>query len=219
MDGLTNLTSGPNLQSQVQQAQQVSQQLSERQSGKGKGKKIFFLLVILAIGLLGAFLIFKGVTGEDTTEATPSPTANNFIRTPEPSEETETTEPSEEVDKAEISIQILNGTGISGEAGFLQGKLNAAGFKDITATNASSTDNESAIVAFASSVPKTIVVEITKLLQGIYSEVTTSTSVGTTNDVVITTGLRSGQTLKPSASPKASTAGSSTATPSPSPTN
>lgn len=216
MDGLTNLTSGSNLQSQVQQAQQVSQQLSQRESsGKGKSKKMLFLLVILAIGLLGAFLIFKGATSEGEEEPTPSPTSNNFIRTPEPGGETGSegeTEPAEEVDKADISIQVLNGTGISGEASFLQAKLNSAGYKDIKAANASSTNNESAIVAFASAVPKSVVDEITKLLEDNYNDVTTSTSVSTTNDVVITTGLRSGQTLKPASSPAASA--SPTASPS-----
>jgi hypothetical protein len=201
------------LASQVQAARENSHEMSRREGRKSKKKRFFILLTILAFAGVGVFLIFKGLNSEEefSITASPSPSVAGVATTPFPDA---TSEPDEEVDKSEVEIEVLNGTGISGEAGFLQSKLEALGYDDISAGNASSSDNETTIVNFSTSLDSTLVSEITKLLEDTYSEVETKTSGSLSVDVQITTGLRKGATPKPSASASAS----ATATPTPTPT-
>ena len=128
--------------------------------------------------------------------------------------------------KEKVSIEVLNGTGIAGEAGFLQGKLKTLGYSKIEAGNASNQDNEATSVVFSDKLPDSIVEEITKLLEDTYKTVKTRTSSSGSVDVSITTGMRKGATPKPSITatptptPKATSTASPTPTlsPSPSPT-
>ncbi|MDO8340489.1 MAG: LytR C-terminal domain-containing protein, partial [Candidatus Woesebacteria bacterium] len=138
---------------------------------------------------------------EVTNEETPTPLPTN---TPAP------------VKKSEISIEIQNGTGITGEAAYLQEKLKVLGYSDIKVGNASSTDNTETTVTFSKTTPQTVQDEIKKELEKIYKTVNVKTSSTQTVDILIVTGLRGTQTSKPSttATPKAS----GTATPKPSAT-
>ncbi len=205
------------LSSQIQQAQAASHDLSQRQARKGKSKKYLILLAILAIGALGVFLIIKGISsGESSGEPSPSATTLGFVKTPSP---TPTAESQSEVDKATVDIQILNGTGIGGEAKFLQTKLEALGYKKIEAGNADKTTYEDTQVTFSSEVPESVVKEITQLLESTYKKVTAKTSKTLKVDVQIITGLRSGQTPKASASATPAATPSSTSSPTPTPTS
>ena len=196
------------LSAQVQQAQQARQQLSQDQTGKSKSRKLIIIFIILVLLVIGVFLIIRGLSGDsgEVTQATPTP--NNFIKTPSAEEKVEeeaTPAPEENVDKSSITVEILNGTGISGEAGFLRGKLEALGFKNISAGNASSSDNETTVVTFSDDLASSIVDEITQLLKKTYNDLTTKTS-SSGKDISIITGLRSGQTLKPTSSPSPTSA-------------
>ncbi len=191
------------LSTQIQQHQQAQQQISKDQSGKSKTKKLVIIFIILVLLVIGVFLIIRGLSGEsgEVKEATPTP--SNFIKTPQPEvkvEEEPTPVPEQKVDKSSVTIEILNGTGISGEAGILRSKLEALGYKKISAGNAASSDNETTTVTFSSSLASSVVDEITQLLKKTYNDVTTKTA-GSGKDVSIVTGLRSGQTLKPSSTP------------------
>ncbi len=198
------------LASQVQQAQAASAEISRRQSGKSKTKKYLILFIILALLGIGIYLIFKGITqSSETIETSPSATPVGVVRTPSP----EPVNTSDEIDRAGIKVEILNGTGISGEAKFLQAKLEALGYKDFKTGNASSSDNTSAIVTFSTKIAETVQKEITDLLEDVYTKVSTKTSSSLNTDIQIVTGLRAGQSPKASASPKASTSSTSSASP------
>jgi hypothetical protein len=187
---------------------------TQQPANKGGNKLpliILGIVILLAAG--GIFFLTRG----SSENATPTPTVegeDSFLtETPVP---TETPAP---VDKTKIKVEVQNGTGISGEAAYLQGLLRSLGYTNITVGNASSQDNATTTVTFNSSLSSDVVDEITTKLQGIYQEVSTKTSSSITKDVVIVTGLRKGQTPKPSATVKPSVSPTATgsATPSPSP--
>lgn len=188
---------------------------SQRQPQKGNKRKVLFIIlgVIIVLAILGSIWF---VLSDSQEEITPTPTP--FVDSLTNFDEFENTEPeeTEEIKRDEITIKVLNGTGISGEASYLQGKLGALGYSDIETGNATSQDNEATSVTFPDSLSKTAVEEITKELESIYEEVETDTSSSATK-VEIITGLRKGQTPKPSATATPKASATPTPTPSPSP--
>lgn len=163
----------------------------------GGGKLIFVILGILILIGLGVFLFARGGSEENISI---SPTPTDFIEeTPTPEESVTPTPTTTSIDKTEITIEIKNGTGIAGEAAFLQTKLKALGYSDMSAGNADSQDETTTTVTYSKTTPSTVVDEITKELEAIYTEVTAKTSSTQKSEVVIVTGLRKGATPKPSA--------------------
>ncbi len=191
---------------------------------KGPNKWLWIFLGLLVLGGVGVFFFTKN-------RATPTPTATPSFGVIPVDEETETPSPSpvaEPVDKAKIAIEIQNGTGITGEAGFLQTKLKALGYSDIKVGNADNTSYTDTMVTFKKDTQQAVQDELKKELETIYKKVVIKTSTSQTVNVLIITGLRSGSTAKPTSkatsigSPKgtatAKPSGSGTATKSPSPT-
>jgi len=62
---------------------------------------------------------------------------------------TPTSTPAVVVDRKVVSISVLNGTGITGEAAYLQDKLEALGYTDIKVANSSKQDYQKAMVTFS----------------------------------------------------------------------
>lgn len=177
---------------------------------KKKSPLVPIIIIIILLGLVvGGFLLLRGGS-QPATESSSTPEPNIIIEQPSPS-------PSPSVNKAEIKIKVLNGTGMSGEAGILKDKLTAAGFTDVEAGNASRQDYTDVQVSFASSVPEEIRSELVALLNSLYTGVDEKSGVGTGFDVEIITGLRKGITPKPAASPTSSPKVSPTASPTASP--
>lgn len=182
------------------------------QSPRKSKTPFLLLLAVLAIGI-GAFFIIRGSTREEAT-ATPTPFVVGTTTTePEPTQEPE------EVDKSELSVEIQNGTGITGEAAYLQGILRNMGFEDIKAGNASTQDHVTTTVTFASDLSQTVRDEVVEKLKSIYKEVDAKSSGSQTVDILIVTGLKIGATPKPAATatPTATPTASPTATPTASP--
>ena len=192
--------------------QSSSFQSSPKQKSSGSKWLIIFIL-LLVLGGAGIFFFSKsasdpiatptpsfGVVPIDEPETTPAPT-----KSPEPA------------NKEDVSIEIQNGTGITGEAKFLSDKLKALGYTDITAGNASSTDNTVTTVTFLKTLSQSVQDEIKKELENIYKEVVVKTSTTQKSDVVIITGLRGSQTSKPASTsaPKASSSATPKATSTP----
>ena len=187
---------------------------------KPKRKSPIWILMILALILIigGIFFLVKKSSNKEV-EASPTPESMGY-ETTQPEVTLEPTPSPAAVDKKNIKIQISNGTGITGEASFLQGKLKTLGYTNIAIGNADNEDYETTEVTFSSSMVKEIVDEITKELKSIYTNVNTKTGSAGSYDIKIITGLKKGATVKPSSTatstptPKAS----STTTPTPSPT-
>ncbi len=160
----------------------------------GLGKFIIIFLGLAILGVIG-FLVFKGVGGSASPTATPSVESISGSTQGSSTEATPTPAP---VDKSTVSIKVENGTGIAGEAGYLQGILANLGYTKIEVGNADSQDNTSTQVTFSADLAQQVIDEITKKLNSAYQDVKTVTSsTKTSNDVVIITGLRKGATPKP----------------------
>lgn len=161
----------------------------------GGGKLIFIILGILILIGLGVFLFARnGSEGEVTI----SPTPTEFMEeTPTPDESGTPTPTTTSIDKTDLKIEVKNGTGISGEAAFLQTKLKALGYSNISTGNAESQEETVTTVTFSKTAPTTVVDEIKKSLESNYEEVTVKTSSSQSATAVIVTGLRKGVTPKP----------------------
>jgi len=156
---------------------------------------IIIVIAILFLSLIG-FLIFKP---RSTPQPQPIPEPVT-VKTDFPSP---TPEPSPEIDRSEITIQVLNGTGIAGEAKFLQDELSDLDYSQIDVGNASKQDHQAVQASFATDVPDLIKDEIVEKLEDLYQDVEQdSLSDAEDIDIQIITGLRIGATPKPKASPE-----------------
>lgn len=180
----------------------------------GGTKTLLIVGVLVLVGILG-FVIYKSASNKSNEDILSEPTP--FENLNAPTEEVTVSSPTPStapvtVDKTKVKIQIQNGTGITGEAAYLQTLLKGMGYTNIVVGNSTQQDLTATQVSFASTLSSEVVKEITAKLNTVYQSVTTTTSASTAYDVVITTGLRKGTTPKPVATPKASV------TPSPTPT-
>lgn len=194
---------------------------SRSKGGKTVGLVIFLISLVVVGGAVFYFASLKE-NKEKEVKSTPEPFVVQETKEEGVVEATPSGTPKEEVvDKKSVSISVLNGTGITGEAAYLQDKLEALGYTDIKVGNAPKQDYVETVVKFSSSLSKSVVDEIVAELKKIYKEVKTQTGVAGSYDIEITTGLRTGQTPKATVTPtpKPSASPSPTKTPSPSPTS
>jgi hypothetical protein len=209
----------PQSQAQFQEpsVKSVGFPISSRQQDKKKKRLVIIMaLVLLVIALIAGVWFILQTPGADESLASPSPEA--FVE----SLATESTPSpiSEAVDKSSLEVEVLNGTGISGEAAYLVSQLKTLGYERIEAANASSQDYEDTQVSFSSSLPEELREEILDKLTAIYENVEEKTSATITIDIRIITGLRKGATPKPfpTSTPESSPTASPSSTPTSSPT-
>ncbi len=170
---------------------------------------ILFLLVIGGV----TFFVFKSSRSTSTSESPTPDSSSNLtnIATPQSSP---TSTPSTTVDKTQIKIQVLNGTGIPGEASYLSGQLNTLGYTNVTTGNAPTQNATDTQVTYSSTVTQDVSTEITNKLKDIYTNVTTNNASVSGADIQIITGSRKGQaTPTPTPTTSETTSPSPTATP------
>ena len=207
-------------QVQFQQEDPIANDVSFPTNGGGGKKRILpkWIFAILGVLLiLGGGIWFILQTPSDTAiEPNPTPVVDSLstFATPEATPDPGPTATPEPVDKSEIAIEILNGTGVPGEAGFLEDKLEAAGFKDLTAGNAESQSETETTVTFDREVASSVVEEISDLLKGIYTKVVAKKASLGSVQVRVVTGPRTGVSSA-TASPSATATPSSSPSPSP----
>lgn len=179
----------------------------------GGAKTLLIVGVLILVGILG-FVIYKSASNKND-EAISEPTPFENL-TPSSQDQTPVASATPAaIDKTKVKIQVQNGTGITGEAAYLQTLLKGLGYTNIAVGNSTQQNLTATQVSFASSLSSDIVTELTTKLNSVYQSVTTVTATSTAYDVVITTGLRKGATAKPSSTPKPS----ATPTPTPTPTS
>lgn len=215
---------------QEQEVQQSSYQESEQPSGvsfptvgeqkkSGGAKTILIVGILILVAILG-FVIYKSATKE-TDDTSFEQTSYEGLTTPSSEQTVESItpvpSPVASVDKTKIKIQVQNGTGIAGEAAYLQTQLKDLGYADIKVGNSESTVTTTT-VTFSNSLDSSVVSEITQKLKAIYQTVSTNTSPSSTYDAVVVVGLKKGATAKPSTTPTATASATSTTTPTPTPT-
>lgn len=175
---------------------------------KSKMWIIVLILFVIAIAVI-TFIVFKGSrqTTDDTQSLSPTSlpvTDDNSSPTPE------ATPTPAAVSKGSLKVQVLNGTGVAGEAAFLQTKLKNLGYTNVDTGNATETTTTTT-VAFGSSVSQDVITEITALLKKTYTNVVTSSTAPDGFDIQVTVGSRSGAATSATTAPSASA--SPTATP------
>lgn len=204
------------LQNEVAQAgPPQSSTFSSQSKAKSSGSK--WLIIFIALLILGGAGIFFFTRSANEAVSTPTP---SFGVVPIENKETSTPVPTkspEPAKKSEVSIEIQNGTGIPGEAKLLSDKLKTLGYSDITAGNASSTDNTETTVTFSKTLSQSVQDELKKELESFYKKVNVKTSTTQKSDVVIITGLRGTQTTKPASTGTPRASGSPTSSPSTTP--
>lgn len=202
-------------QSQDQIAQQGPLQTSTFTQSRQKNNGTKWVVIFIALLLLGGAGIFFFTNNANKPIVSPTP---SFGVVPIENKSTSTpvaTASSAPVKKDTVSIEIQNGTGITGEAKLLQDKLKALGYVEITVGNADTTDNTETTVSFKKTLSQSVQDELKKELESFYKTVNIKISTIQKTDVVVVTGLRSAQTVKTSGSstPKASASATSSATP------
>lgn len=192
--------------SQTQDNSRVSFPTVDSEKKNGGARTLLIIGILILVGVLG-YVIYRSASGEgeesELTEPTPYENMVTPIGEPEPTPSS-TASPSAAVDKEDVKIQIQNGTGITGEAAYLENLLKGLGYTNTTVGNSATQDETDTKVSFSSSVPASVVDEITTKLNATYQTVTKTSSGSTTYDVVVITGLRKGATAKPTTSPTAS---------------
>jgi hypothetical protein len=182
---------------------------------------------LVLVAILG-FVIYKSASNKSTSDESATPSTFDNLTTPssEQTVPTFTAAPSatptdvkadtSKTDKSKVQIQVQNGTGITGEAAYLQTQLSGLGYTNVKVGNSDS-NVTSTTVSFSSTLDSSVVTEITQKLNAIYQTVSTKTSSTSTFDIVVVTGLRKGATSKPSSTTGPTGTPSSKSSPTPSP--
>lgn len=195
----------------VQNASGISFPGGQPQNQKKSFPKWIFAIigVILIVGI-GGYFVFKTSGSDEAEQNTNEGTQLGTFSTPspEPSQESSPTPSPEPIEKSDIKIEVLNGTGVPGEAGFLKTKLEAEDFQNIETGNAEDQDQTRTTVTFSRDLSQIYIDEVTKLLENLYEEVTAKKgTISEDFDIRIVTGVK-----------KSSSSTSATKTASPSPT-
>lgn len=153
----------------------------------------FLVGLSLGAGLIGGIFYFKShVDKLNSLSGTPSPKPVLSLA-PAPLESNTASSSASPVSKPDLSqytVQVLNGSGIKGEAAKVEALLKEAGFTNIKTGNASRYDYEETEVSLKKGVETALMETITKALEG-YSikELTTSSPI---YDILITVGSKKG---------------------------
>ena len=145
---------------------------------------VIFAVLIIAAGASFVFIKQKKQAASPKKEAEIAPVSP----IPTPAEESTTAAEIEEISKEDLKIQILNGTGIAGQAQDLADLLKSDGFGDITLSNSPTTDNTQTKVSFKDRVPQIVKDNLTQKLEEIFETVQIETLQESDFDIEITTG-------------------------------
>ena len=152
----------------------------------------FFGGLALGAGLIGGIFYYQASVNKSLPETTPTPAELSIPteipeNTASPSASTKAS-PDAKNNFSKYSVQILNGSGISGEASKVDSLLEKAGFTKTTTGNAKSYDYEETEVSIKSSLPDTVYEAISSALSTYELKKVDPPTSGSSHDVVITVG-------------------------------
>jgi hypothetical protein len=162
----------------------------DEQKGNGKrGGFGFFFLVAFLTFLIGLAVI-SGISYlmPDQKESLKVVNTDDANETPQPT--AEPTTPPEEVDLTAYAVEVLNGSGTTGEAAKVKALLETAGFKVGTVGNADTSDYTKTVVSAKKSVNQQYLHKLMEELKKTYevNTVVESATASQTSDVVVTIG-------------------------------
>jgi hypothetical protein len=109
---------------------------------------------------------------------------------------------------------VLNGTGVPGEAAYLQTQLKSLGYSSIDVGNASNQSATQTEIVYLSTVSSSLVTELETKLKPLYTSVVSREGTPTGGkDIEITTGPRKNTGSTATATPKSSSTPAGSATP------
>lgn len=169
----------------------TKEELEEEEMGKKSMRNQYILLAICIIFLAFAisyFLLWSKTISNPWSKKPeslqPKPTAVTV--SPRISQPHPTAEPL--VDKATVRIEILNGSGIEGQAGKLSNLLQEIGYSDITTGNIDNSEQRTTIT-YKKSISKDALAEITDAIKNDFPDPTLqAASQSAKYDILITTG-------------------------------
>jgi hypothetical protein len=173
---------------------------TETTEGKPESDKIPAWIIILAFfgglalgaGLIGGIFYYRSSVSKTLSEVTPTPEEQTIPTEAETSSASPSASPKASPgaknDFSKYSLQILNGSGISGEAGRVDALLEKAGFTKTTTGNAKAYDYEETEVAIKASLPDTVYEAISSALSTYELKKADPLSSSSSYDVVITVG-------------------------------
>lgn len=145
---------------------------------------LIFSFLLLAGALLYLLLRFNPWFKKDT-HVVPKST---FLPTHTPSPTTQLNPTLKSLDKYAIKIQILNGSGIEGQAGKLNLLLENYGYKDITTGNAKALEKKTTIL-YSKQISSTILKDVQNVLKNDFTDVIVEKATQSAEfDIIITTG-------------------------------
>lgn len=176
---------------------------------KEKNSPFGLIIIIVVLALIlggGGFMLYANKDSLPFISANPTPTPTPLLlkASPTPIEEitlTPTPEPvkADVVDKDTISINVLNGTGIAGEAKVMRDYLMTLGYSDITVGNASSQNYMITEIIYSTNVPEALINELVSGLQKKYQEVKSKKGIPSKGDIEIIVGYKKGYSPSPTA--------------------
>lgn len=145
---------------------------------------VVVILILLALGVVG-FVVYKSnaMSKAQITDA-PIPTPEvSVVETPEATPTPGIT------DKSVVKIQVLNGSGIVGQAGQVATALEKDDFKTPDTGNYEGDKQAETVVNYTAGVDKTLVDEVVKVLKKTFTTVTAVASTSLTDfDIQVITG-------------------------------
>lgn len=150
------------------------------ESKKNSKGLVLSLLATLVVGgaLTGGIIYSRTSLDNRSKAASPEETS---IPTPEVTSTPEATPTPEVIDLTEYTINILNGSGVAGQAGVVNDLLELAGFEGMDTGNADSYDYESTEVSLIEGTPKGVFDTIKETLEDDY-EVTAGEALDEDSD-------------------------------------
>jgi hypothetical protein len=161
------------------------------QKGEKKGFKVFLIILLvlsfLAI-LAGGFIYYQKNISNKSGKATPTETPKPQVTT---AAESPTPEASE-VSLSDYNVQVLNGSGIPGEAGNAKDLLSDLDFNKVDTGNADNYDYTDTEVSLKEDVPNQVYDDIKDKLDSTYTVVKSDSSVldSSSYDVIIIVGTK-----------------------------
>src|SRR3989344_2668731 len=166
----------------------------DKQSEKNK-TIIGIVIFLILLGILGFVLwqqFSSPASSSSSTVPTLMPRPTSKIADVSPTaipvlSANETTTAPVNIDLSKISIQIINGSGIAGQAEMLKGNMQKIGFQNIQTANAAKINSSKTLIVFSSSLPSQVRELIIAEIKKIDPNASTNESTETQSDVLITT--------------------------------
>lgn len=115
--------------------------MAKESGGNGRGKYVFLILAVaLIMGVVaGGIIVSRRSTSPSETPASQSAALPSPTEAPEPT-------PTPELKREELSVRVLNGSGVSGRAGEVAESLEELGYEGVKTGNADAFDYQETVI-------------------------------------------------------------------------